>query len=86
MDEITPYNTEQDLMDILQSFVIDVRIIGSDYKDNNFTWKDYCDEKGIEIFYTKRDHRFSSSALKKEVFEQEQKKIDSKLGKQVVWK
>ena|SRR6218665_1145021 len=84
VDEIIPYNTEEDLMDILQSFVIDVRIIGSDYKDKNFTGKDYCDEKGIEIFYNKRDHRFSSSALKKAVFEQELKKIDSSLGKQAV--
>lgn len=74
MYEIIPYNTEQDLMDILQSFVMDVRIIGSDYKDNNFTGKDYYDEKGIEKFYNKRNHRFSSSASKKEVFEQEQKK------------
>jgi len=58
VDEIIPCNTEQDLMDILQSFVINVPIIRSDYKDNNFTGKDYYDEKGIEKFYNKRDHRF----------------------------
>ena len=37
-------------MDILKSFVIDVRIIGDDYKDKNFTGKDYCEEKGIQIY------------------------------------
>lgn len=75
VDEIIPYNTEEDLMDILQSFVIDVRIIGDDYRDKNFTGKEYCEEKGIDIYYNKRDHRFSSSALKKAVFEQELNKI-----------
>lgn len=76
VDEIIPYNTENDLMDILQSFVIDVRIIGDDYRDKNFTGKQYCEEKGIQMYYNKRDHRFSSSALKKAVFEQELMKLD----------
>ena len=76
VDEIIPYNTEEDLMDILQSFVIDVRIIGDDYRDKNFTGKAYCEEKGIQLYYNKRDHRFSSSALKRAVFEQEFQKIN----------
>lgn len=78
VDEIIPYNTEEDLMDILKSFVIDVRIIGDDYKDVNFTGKEYCEEKGIQIYYNKRDHRFSSSALKKAVFDQELERINRK--------
>ncbi|EOR29159.1 cytidyltransferase, partial [Elizabethkingia meningoseptica ATCC 13253 = NBRC 12535] len=75
--EIIPYNTEEDLLDILKSFVIDVRIIGDDYRDVNFTGKEYCEQKGIEIYYNKRDHRFSSSALKKAVYEQELKKQEA---------
>lgn len=78
VDEIIPYNSEEDLMDILQSFVVDVRIIGDDYKDKDFTGKKYCEEKGIEIFYNKRDHRFSSSGLKKSIFEQEAQKLKDK--------
>lgn len=76
VDEIIPYNTEEDLMDILQSFVIDVRIIGDDYRDKDFTGKQYCEDKGIQIYYNKRDHRFSSSALKKAVYEQEIDKLN----------
>ena len=76
VDEIIPYNTEEDLMDILQSFVIDVRIIGDDYRDKDFTGKQYCEDKGIQIYYNKRDHRFSSSALKKAVYEQERDKLN----------
>ncbi|MBS1549859.1 MAG: adenylyltransferase/cytidyltransferase family protein [Bacteroidetes bacterium] len=77
VDEIIPYNTESDLMDILKSFVIDVRIIGDDYREVNFTGKEYCEQKGIEIYYNKRDHRFSTSDLKRAVFEQELKKLES---------
>lgn len=76
VDEIIPYNTEEDLMDILQSFVIDVRIIGDDYRDKDFTGKQYCEDKEIQIYYNKRDHRFSSSALKKAVYEQERDKLN----------
>lgn len=77
VDEIIPYNTEEDLMDILKSFVIDVRIIGDDYRNVDFTGKQYCEEKGIEIYYNKRDHNFSTSGLKRAVFEQELKKLES---------
>ncbi|WP_294322344.1 adenylyltransferase/cytidyltransferase family protein [uncultured Chryseobacterium sp.] len=75
VDEIIPYYTEEDLLDILKSFVIDVRIIGDDYLDRNFTGKKYCEEKGIEIFYNKRDHRFSSSDLRKRIYEAELAKL-----------
>ena len=78
VDEIIPYNTEADLMDILKSFVIDVRVIGDDYRETNFTGKEYCEQKGIEIYYNKRDHRFSTSDLKRAVFEQELKKLENK--------
>jgi len=55
------------LEDILRSFKIDVRIIGDEYKEKNFTGKSYCKAKGIEIYYNSRDHRFSSSGLRKQV-------------------
>ena len=67
VDEIVPYATEQDLEDILRAFKIDVRIIGEEYRDQNFTGKTYCEEKGIALYYNKRDHRFSSSGLRKEI-------------------
>ncbi|MFV8370425.1 adenylyltransferase/cytidyltransferase family protein [Flavobacterium sp. LB2R40] len=71
VDEIVPYATEQDLEDILRSFKIDVRIIGDEYKDKSFTGRSYCDEKGIALFFNVRDHRFSSSSLRKEIKEKE---------------
>jgi len=67
IDEIVPYVSEQDLEDILRSFKLDVRIIGDEYKDKNYTGRAYCEEKGIEIYYNTRDHRFSSSRHRKQV-------------------
>ena len=74
VDEIIPYITEEDLVDVLSSFKIDLRIIGEEYKDKEFTGKEYCKKKGIKIFYNKREHRFSSTALRKKVSESENKK------------
>lgn len=71
VDEVVPYATEQDLEDVLRSFKIDVRILGDEYKEKNFTGREYCEEKGIELYYNCRDHRFSSSGLRKEVVEKE---------------
>ncbi len=71
VDEIVPYATEQDLEDILRCFKLDMRIVGDEYKDKNFTGRTYCEEKGIELYFNIRDHRFSSSSLRKEVHEKE---------------
>jgi len=71
VDEIIPYTTEQDLEDILKAYMIDVRIIGEEYRDINFTGKQYCLDQNIEIYYNKRSHRFSSSSLRKVVASKE---------------
>lgn len=75
VDEIVPYATEQDLEDILRSFKIDVRIIGEEYREKKFTGREYCEEKGIELYYNCRDHRFSSTSLRKVVFDKENLKL-----------
>lgn len=67
VDEIIPYQTEQDLEDILNMFDINVRILGEEYKDGKFTGRAICAKRGIELYYNKRDHRFSSSDLRKRV-------------------
>ena len=67
VDEIVPYATEQDLEDILRAFKIDVRIIGVEYEEKNFTGRSYCEDNNITLYFNRRDHRFSSSALRKEL-------------------
>jgi|TARA_B110000459_G_scaffold62771_1_gene70375 glycerol-3-phosphate cytidylyltransferase len=64
VDEIIPYSTEQDLEDILELYTINVRILGEEYRDKEFTGKDICRKRDIELFFNKRDHRFSTSKLR----------------------
>lgn len=73
VDEIVPYATEQDLEDILRAFKIDVRIVGEEYRDKTFTGRTFCEENGIMLYFNKRNHRFSSSSLRKIVSEKELK-------------
>ena len=74
VNEVIPYNLEKDLHDILLTYPINVRIIGSDYKDTEFSGKDICLTKGIEIYYNKRSHNFSSTELRKRIQQAENDK------------
>jgi glycerol-3-phosphate cytidylyltransferase len=69
VDEIIPYVTEGDLEDILTMYHIDVRILGEEYRDKDFTGKDICKKRSIQLYFNKRDHRFSSSDLRNRVTE-----------------
>ena len=71
VDEIIPYSTEKDLEDILTMYHIDVRVLGEEYREKDFTGKDICKKRGIQLHFNKRDHRFSSSDLRKRVAERE---------------
>ena len=74
VDEVVVYQTEKDLEDLLLILPVDVRILGVEYKDKEFTGKEICKKRGIEIIYNGRDHSFSSSSLRKRVAEAEGKK------------
>ena len=69
VDEIIPYGTEQDLKDILTMYNIHVRVLGVEYKDKDFTGKEICLQRGVDFYFNKRDHRFSTSDLRKRVCE-----------------
>ena len=67
VDEIIPYYYEADLEDILQMKTIHVRILGEEYRDKDFTGRDICKHRDIELYFNKRDHRFSTSGLRRRV-------------------
>lgn len=69
VDEIVPYSTEEELLEVLQSFKIDIRIVGEDYLEKDFTGKTYCIENNIEVYYNLRRHNFSTSFLRKKIKE-----------------
>jgi glycerol-3-phosphate cytidylyltransferase len=64
VDEIVPYTTETELIEILQSFKIDIRFIGEDYIDKDFTGKQFCLDNKIDLFFNSRKHNFSSTNLR----------------------
>lgn len=67
IDEIIPYETEKDLIDILLTYDVNVRFIGEEYRTNEFTGKQLCVDKGIELYYNKRQHSFSTTGLRKRI-------------------
>lgn len=71
VDEIVVYETEKDLEDIFLTLPIDVRILGVEYKDVEFTAKEICKNRGVDIIFNSRDHSFSSSNLRKRIADAE---------------
>ena len=67
VDEVLIYNTESDLLDIINMYPIDIWILGEEYRDKDFTGKDECKKRGIQLHFNKRDHRFSTSDLRMRV-------------------
>jgi len=67
VDEIIPYITEQDLEDILSMYHINVRILGAEYLEKDFTGKDICKKRNIQNYFNERSHRFSSSDLRNRI-------------------
>ena len=67
VDEIIPYQTEKDLEDILEMYHIDVRILGEEYREKDFTGKNICQGRNVDLYYNKRDHRFSTTDLRNRV-------------------
>ena len=67
VDEVVVYQTEKDLEDLLLILPVDVRILGVEYAEKDFTGKQICIDRGIELVFNSRDHSFSSSNLRKRV-------------------
>ena len=71
VDEILLYDTEADLLNLIKSQTMHIRFLSEEYKERDFTGKQYCLDNGIEIHYHKRQHTFSTTELRKRVYELE---------------
>lgn len=74
VDEVVVYSTEQDLVDLLLILPVDVRILGVEYANTEFSGKSECELRSIELVFNTRDHSFSSSSLRKRVYDSESTK------------
>ena len=75
VDEVVVYQTEQDLIDLLLILPLDVRVLGVEYQDKEYTGRDECARREIECIFNTRDHSFSSSSLRKRVVAAETEKV-----------
>jgi glycerol-3-phosphate cytidylyltransferase len=75
VDEIVVYATEKDLLDILLSYAINVRILGDEYENKTFTGRQECISKGIKFYFNKREHTFSTTELRQRVVDAEAEKM-----------
>jgi glycerol-3-phosphate cytidylyltransferase len=64
VNEILVYDTEFDLLQMLQTQTIHIRFLSDEYIDRDFTGKQWCIDNGIELHYHKRSHVYSSSELR----------------------
>ena len=76
VDEILVYETEQDLENLLRTQTIHIRFLGDEYKTKPFTGKQYCLDKGIELYYHEREHPYSSSSLRQRIYEAEKQRME----------
>lgn len=60
VDKIIPYETEADLVNLLQIIQPDVRILGEEYRNKDFTGKNL----NIKCYFNTRNHNYSSSSLR----------------------
>ena len=74
VDEVVVYQTEQDLVDLLLILPLDVRVLGIEYAEKQFSGDEECYQRDIELIFNKRDHSFSSSSLRKRVVAAETEK------------
>jgi glycerol-3-phosphate cytidylyltransferase len=76
VDEILVYDTEAELLNLIKSQNIHIRFLSEEYLNRDFTGKQYCLERGIEIHYHPREHTYSSSDLRYRTYVYEKARID----------
>jgi glycerol-3-phosphate cytidylyltransferase len=69
IDEVIAYSTEEILYEFLKGIDPDVRFLGDDYIEKDFTGKDL----GIDIHYINRDHGWSTTKFKKQIADEVQR-------------
>ena len=84
VDEILIYETEADLLNLIQTQTIDVRFLSEEYENKDFTGKQYCIDHNIEIFYHVRKHQYSATEIRNRVYVLEKEKREKTImGEQI---
>ena len=84
VDEILVYETEEDLLNLIQTQIIHIRFLSEEYMDREFTGKQYCIDHNIELFFHPRKHKYSSTEIRNRVYDIEQQKRNEKLNNSII--
>lgn len=84
VDEILVYETEEDLLNLIQTQTIHVRFLSEEYKDRDFTGKQYCIDNDIELIFHLRKHKYSSTEIRNRVYYLEEQKRLEKVESKIV--
>ena len=78
VDEILVYDTEKELLNLIMTQDMNIRFLSEEYLYRDFTGKQYCMDNGIELFYHKRQHTYSTTDLRNRVYDLELEKRKEK--------
>jgi len=78
VDEILVYETESDLLNLIKTQKFDIRFLSEEYKNVDFTGKQYCIDNGIELHFHLRRHQYSFTELRDRVYNFEKAKREEK--------
>ena len=70
VDEINPYDSEDDLVNMLKTITpLHIRFLGNEYWVDKkiITGYNICQDRDIDIHYSRRDHDYSSTELKERI-------------------
>jgi len=80
VDEILVYDTEAELLNLIKTQTMHIRFLSEEYLNRDFTGKQYCIDRGIELYYHPREHTYSSSDLRRRTYELERHKLENQLA------
>jgi glycerol-3-phosphate cytidylyltransferase len=84
VDEILVYETEEDLLNLIQTQTIHIRFLSEEYEHRDFTGKQYCIDNNIELFFHLRKHKYSSTEIRNRVYHLEEQKRLEKVEAKIV--
>jgi len=84
VDEILVYETEDDLINLIKTQTMHIRFLSEEYKDRDFTGKQYCIDHGIELHFHLRKHKYSSTEIRNRVYTLEEAKRSEKVQDEVL--
>lgn len=68
VDQVIPYDTENDLKNLIATTKMNIRFMDESYRALPITGEDICKQLNIDLFYTKRRHTFSSTELRERIY------------------